>query len=76
MSFTRFVTVVDPGCNGMFSSLTPRLVRSEVETKLGVPSGSLDAPTYKALVKRTIHDAMVCASFINRTGAILDHNTQ
>jgi len=48
----------------MSSSLTPRLVRSEVETKLGVPSGSLDVPTYKALVKRTIHDAMVCASLI------------
>jgi len=32
-------------------------VRSEVENKLGVPSGTLDATPYKALVKRTIHDA-------------------
>ena len=44
------------------SSLTPRLVRSEVENKLGVPNGTLDLPTYKELVKRTIHDAMVCDS--------------
>ncbi|KAI0281149.1 hypothetical protein BGY98DRAFT_1095093 [Russula aff. rugulosa BPL654] len=40
------------------SSLTPRLVRSEVENKLELPSGTLDSPGYKALVKRTIHDAI------------------
>jgi len=40
------------------SSLTPRLVRSEVENKLELPSGTLDSPTYRTLVKRTIHDAM------------------
>jgi len=40
------------------SSLTPRLVRSEVENKLELPSGTLDSPAYKTLVKRTIHDAM------------------
>lgn len=45
------------------SSLTPRLVRSEVESKLELPSGTLDSPAYKTLVKRTIHDAMVCTSF-------------
>jgi hypothetical protein len=50
--------------NGMPSSLTPRLVRSEVESRLGVPSGTLDLPAYKALVKRTIHDAMVCTSLL------------
>ncbi|KAH9986655.1 hypothetical protein BJV74DRAFT_885881 [Russula compacta] len=44
--------------NNSLSSLTPRLVRSEAENKLGVPSGTLDASKYKALVKRTIHDAM------------------
>ena len=60
----------------MLSSLTPRLVRSEVETKLGVPSGTLDTPTYKTLVKRTIHNAMVCASLIDRTEATLDHNSR
>lgn len=40
------------------SSLTPRLVRSEVENKLELPSGTLDSPAYRAIVKRTIHDAM------------------
>jgi hypothetical protein len=49
--------------DGMPSSLTPRLVRSEVENKLELPSGTLDLPAYRALVKRTIHDAMVCTSF-------------
>lgn len=49
-------------CDGMPSSLTPRLVRSEVENKLELPSGTLDSPGYKALVKRTIHDAMVCSA--------------
>jgi len=44
--------------NDNLTSLTPRLVRSEVETKLGVPGGTLDAPAYKTLVKRAIHDAM------------------
>jgi predicted secreted protein len=63
-SFVRLVAAGGHGCNGMLSSLTPRLVRSEVENKLGVPSGTLDAAPYKALVKRTIHDATVCASLI------------
>ncbi len=49
-------------CDGMPSSLTARLVRSEVENRLELPSGTLDSPAYKALVKRTIHDAMVCTS--------------
>ncbi|KAI9456107.1 hypothetical protein F5148DRAFT_1324351 [Russula earlei] len=40
------------------TSLTPRLVRSEVEKKMGIPSGTLDSPTYKALVKRAISDAI------------------
>ncbi|KAI0246896.1 hypothetical protein BJV78DRAFT_1285976 [Lactifluus subvellereus] len=44
--------------NDSLGSLTPRLIRSEVENELGVPSGTLDASTYKGLVKRTIHDAM------------------
>lgn len=52
----------------MPSSLTPRLVRSEVESELGVPSGTLDLPAYKALVKRTIHDAMVCTSLLLSQG--------
>lgn len=51
--------------DGMPSSLTPRLVRSEVENKLGLPSGTLDSPVYRALVKRTIHDAMVCTSSLS-----------
>jgi hypothetical protein len=50
-------------CDGMPSSLTPRLVRSEVESKLDLPSGTLDSPGYKALVKRTIRDAIVCSTF-------------
>jgi hypothetical protein len=40
------------------SSLTPRLVRSEVENRLEIPSGTLDLPAYRALVRQTIHDAM------------------
>jgi hypothetical protein len=44
----------------VLSSLTPRLIRSKVENELGLPTGTLDAPTYKVLVKRIIHDAMVC----------------
>ncbi len=67
-------------CHGMPSSLTPRLVRSEVETKLELSSGTLDSPAYKALVKRTIHDAMVCTFFLfvlkPQTKAICDDNTQ
>jgi len=44
--------------NDTLTSLTPRLVRSEVEKKLGVPGGTLDTPAYKTLVKRAIHGAM------------------
>jgi hypothetical protein len=50
-------------CDDIPSSLTPRLVRSEVESKLELPSGTLDSPGYKALVKRAIHDAVVCTTF-------------
>ncbi|KAI0296559.1 hypothetical protein B0F90DRAFT_1811298 [Multifurca ochricompacta] len=50
--------------NNNLSSLTPRLVRSEVEDKLGLSSGILDEPRYKTLVKRSIHDAMVCTQSI------------
>jgi len=57
---TKPATVGDHELDGMPSSLTPRLVRSEVENKLELSSGTLDLPAYKALVKRTIHDAMVC----------------
>jgi hypothetical protein len=75
--FTTLVTVGDPDRNCMLSSLTPRLVRSEIEKKLKVPSGTLDAPTYKALVKRTIEDAMVRASFIACPDASThNHNTR
>jgi len=37
-------------------------VRSEVENRLEIPSGTLDLPAYRALVRQTIHDAMVCTS--------------
>ncbi|KAI0259421.1 hypothetical protein BC834DRAFT_846777 [Gloeopeniophorella convolvens] len=40
------------------SDLTPRLVRSSAEVKLGLESSTLDAPSHKALVKRAIHNAM------------------
>jgi hypothetical protein len=40
------------------SSLTPRLIRSKVENELELPSGSLNS--HKVLVKRIIHDALVC----------------
>jgi hypothetical protein len=57
---SRFGIVRDHEPRRMPSSLTPRLVRSEVENKLELPSGTLDSSAYRALVKRTIHDAMVC----------------
>ncbi|KAN0132810.1 hypothetical protein V8E53_009481 [Lactarius tabidus] len=44
--------------NKSLSSLTPRLVRSEVETVLGLPKNTLDAPKYKEIVKHAINDAM------------------
>jgi hypothetical protein len=56
---TRPTTVAGPDCKCMLSSLTPRLVRSEVENKLGIPCGTLDAPEYKSIVKSAIRDAMV-----------------
>ena len=40
------------------SSLTPRLVRSEVENALGLPKNTLDVPKYREIVKRAIKDAM------------------
>ena len=42
----------------VLSSLTPRLIRSKVENELKLPSGSLNS--HKVLVKRIIHDALVC----------------
>jgi hypothetical protein len=71
---TKPATIGDPDCKCILSSLTPRLVRSEVENKLGIPGGTLDAPAYKSIVKSAIHDAMVCASFIICQAATHDHN--
>ncbi|KAI9440823.1 hypothetical protein H4582DRAFT_1498347 [Lactarius indigo] len=44
--------------NKSLSSLTPRLVRNEVEKELGLPKNTLDVPKYKDIVKRAINDAM------------------
>lgn len=44
--------------NKSLSSLTPRLVRSEVENELGLPKNTLDVPKYREIVKRAINDAM------------------
>ncbi|KAH9983657.1 hypothetical protein BJV77DRAFT_1072714 [Russula vinacea] len=56
---------------GSLSSLTPRLVRSEVENRLEIPSGTLDSPVYRALVKQTIHDAMDKCEQASREGGIM-----
>ena len=52
-----------PRCDTAHSSLTPRLVRHEVEKELGLPKNKLDAPKYKEIVKRAIDDAMVCVFY-------------
>ncbi|KAH8991716.1 hypothetical protein EDB92DRAFT_648840 [Lactarius akahatsu] len=44
--------------NKSLSSLTPRLVRNDVEKELGLPKNTLDVPKYKDIVKRAINDAM------------------
>ena len=49
-------------CDTAHSSLTPRLVRSEVENVLGLPKNTLDVPKYREIVKHAINDAMVCAA--------------
>ena len=44
-----------------YSSLTPRLVRYQVEKELGHPKDALEVPKYKGIIKCAINDAMVCA---------------
>ncbi len=44
-----------------YSSLTPRLVRYQVEKELGLPKDALEVPKYKEILKCAINDAMVCA---------------
>ncbi|KAI9458425.1 hypothetical protein BJY52DRAFT_1186904 [Lactarius psammicola] len=44
--------------NNSLNSLTPRLVRNEVEKELGLSKNTLDVPKYKEIVKRAINDAM------------------
>jgi hypothetical protein len=61
--------------NNSLSSLTPRLVRYEVEKELGLPKNTLDVAKYRDIVKRAIQDAMqsektpgASASKVKKTG--------
>ncbi|EMD38971.1 hypothetical protein CERSUDRAFT_72222 [Gelatoporia subvermispora B] len=60
LGHTRTV-VQDAVAKDTIGDLTPRLVRSEVEKRMGLDSGTLDAPEYKKAIKDAAATAVVDA---------------
>lgn len=62
--------IIPARCDSVHSSLTPRLVRHEVEKELGLSKNTLDVPKLRDVVKRAIQDAMVCV-FLRRSATTM-----